>query len=293
MAILFFRTATVLASLCLYAKFITRLLSLTNTLTPDLAAITYLPSLTISSHVGLTPPTSTNSLVRHPCSTEAAKYSCLPPGNSGGPVFDGLTGKVVGHTVSTQSAVSESSITDIENWEREFLINSPNYKKASELINPYLARKHPHDPTYRIHPKFHRTLSGEPGGGALFLNMTFVCPGDVGPNGVLQPPDTHQAVFNRHRWDSRDVVFRNLTGRIDRIYIFTRPLSVLVAECMYHLISCFLLTALTPRTLGSIPYSQAILTSQRIPIPTKPPRPQPPPHLPLPSSNFLLHHKKN
>ena len=124
------------------------------------------------------------------------------------------------------------------------MINSPNYKKAAETINAYLARKYPQYPTYRVHPKFYRTLSGEPGGGALFLNTTFVCPGDVGPNGVLQPPDTHQAVFNRHRWDSRDVVYRNLTGRIDRIYIFTRPLSVLVAECMYHLICRHLLDSL-------------------------------------------------
>lgn len=165
-------------------------------------------------------------------------------GNSGGPVFDGLTGKVVGHTVSTQSAVSESSVTDIENWEKEFLINSHNYRDAFETINPYLARKHPQDPTYRVHPKFYRTLSGNPGGGALFLNTTFVYPGDISPNGVLQPPDTYQAFFNRHRWDSLDVVFRNSTGRIDRIYIFTRPLASIVAECTHHLICCCLLESI-------------------------------------------------
>lgn len=169
------------------------------------------------------------------------RYLKLSTGNSGGPVFDGLTGEVVGHTVSTQSAVSESSVTDIETWETEYLINSHNYKDAFETINPYLARKHSRDPTYRVHPKFHRTLSGNPGGGALFLNTTFVCPGDIGPNGIPQRPDTYQACFNRHHWDSLDVVFRNLTGRIDRIYLFTRPLALIVAECTRRLLSCWLL----------------------------------------------------
>lgn len=155
-------------------------------------------------------------------------------GNSGGPVFDGRTGKVVGHTVSTQSAVSEFTLADIEAWENEYLLHSPNYKKATEIINPYLAQKDPQDPTYRVHSKFHRTLSGNPNGGALFLITTFVCPGDVCPNGVPQRPNTYQAVFNRHRWDSADVSFRNLTGRIDRIYIFTRSLAALIAECKLH-----------------------------------------------------------
>jgi len=111
---------------------------------------------------------------------------------------------------------------------------------AAKIINPHLAREHPQDPAYRVHPKFCRTLSGNPDGGELFLNTTFVCPGDIGPNGISQGLDTYQAVFNRHRWDSLDVVFRNLTGRIDRIYIFTRPLALIVTECKTHfLISPF------------------------------------------------------
>lgn len=142
-----------------------------------------------------------------------------------------MTGKVVGHTVSTQSAVSEACTADIEAWSEELLKSSQNYKNATDIINPYLAQQHPEDSGLRVYPKFHRTLSGEPSGGSLFTNITFICPEDITPTGNLQPHGTHQAVFNRHRWDSTDVVFRNLTGRIDRIYLFTRPLSLIASEC--------------------------------------------------------------
>lgn len=157
----------------------------------------------------------------------------LQSGNSGGPVFDCVTGKVIGHTVSTQCAVSEACPADIEAWSEDFLKNSQNYRKATDIINPHLAQEYPDDQGFRVSPKFHRTLSGEPNGGALFTNVTFVCPGDIAANGKMQPLDTHQAVFNRHRWNSTDVVFRNLTGRIDRIYLFTRPLSLIANECKF------------------------------------------------------------
>lgn len=151
-------------------------------------------------------------------------------GNSGGPVFDASTGEVVGHTVSTQSAVAEATIGDIEKWETEFLSSSKNFADALEIINPHLTQKKHSDPSYRVHPKFCRTLSGKPNGGALFLNTTFVCPDDIAPNRTLQPPNTYCAVFNRHKWNSPDVVHRNLTGRIDRVYLFTRPLASTVRE---------------------------------------------------------------
>lgn len=154
----------------------------------------------------------------------------VPSGNSGGPVFDGTTGNIVGHTVSTQSAVSEATRSDIRSWEETFLIDSSNYNLTERTINPYLAQKRPNDPDYRIHPKFYRTLSGNPHGGALFQNTTFICPDDLGPNHVRLQDDSYQAVFNRHRWDSRDVVFRNLTGRIDRVVIFTRPLASIIQD---------------------------------------------------------------
>ncbi|KAL6718174.1 hypothetical protein ACLMJK_004262 [Lecanora helva] len=152
------------------------------------------------------------------------------PGNSGGPVFDASTGKVVGHTVSTQNAVSEATMDDIESWERNYLANTANYRAVNEMINPHLAEKKPGDPSSRIHSKFYRTLSGDPSGGALFLNTTFICPGDIGPNDVKQPQNSYQAVFNRHKWDSPDVMFRNLTGRIDKVSLFTKPLKCILDD---------------------------------------------------------------
>ena len=143
-------------------------------------------------------------------------------------MIDATTGKVVGHTTSTQSAVSEASMEDIQSWEDEYLSHSKNFKVAAETINAQLAQMKPGDPTFRVHPKFLRTLSGGPSGGALFLNTTFICPGDIGPNRILQPPDIYNAVFNRHKWDSTDVIFRNLTGRIDRNFIFTSPFASLI-----------------------------------------------------------------
>ena len=152
-------------------------------------------------------------------------------GNSGGPVFDGSTGQVVGHTVSTQNAASEATMDDIESWEEEFLSLSKNYETAKEIINPFLSAQKPEDHSYRIHPKFHRTLSASPSGGDLFLNTTFICPDDIGPSRNLQSPGNYQAVFNRHQWDSQDVIFRNLSARIDRIDLFTRPLKTIIHEC--------------------------------------------------------------
>lgn len=179
---------------------------------------------------GPIPQILTNSLVSLTITPIQVEFFTNSTGNSGGPVLDGTTGKLVGHTVSTQSAVAESSSENIEHWEQAFLHHSENYRLACEIINPYLVGVAPHDATFRVHPKFHRSLSGKPGGGSLFLNTTFICPGDIGPNRVHYRDQTCRAVFNRHRWDSTDVVHRNLTGRIDRIYISTRSLSAIVNE---------------------------------------------------------------
>ena len=150
-------------------------------------------------------------------------------GNSGGPVFDGISGKLVGHTTSTQSAVSEASYDNIRDWENEYLIHSSNYQDIYRAINPYLAAKRPTDMRYRLHPKYYRHLSGKPNGGTLFQNTTLICPGDIGPDKNLAT-QVSQAVFNRHCWDSPDVVHSNATGRVDRTYLFTQSLESIACE---------------------------------------------------------------
>ena len=175
-----------------------------------------------------TPRILTNSLVGLCFDSECALI--LRQGNSGGPVFDGLSGKVVGHTASTQNAVSEATLDAIKNWEEEFLPLSENYQIVGKVVNPRLAAQKPQDSSYRVHPKFHRTLSGSPSGGDMFSNTTFICPNDIGPNGVLQLSEVYQAVFNRHKWDSPDVIHRNLSARIDRIDLFTKPLRSIIQE---------------------------------------------------------------
>ena len=127
---------------------------------------------------------------------------------------------------------------EIERWEGEFLSESQNYKIVRDIINPDLAEKNPADTTYRIHSKFYRTLSGKPNGGSLFKTITFICPGDKGPNKALQPSGAYSAVFNRHSWDSPNVYHRNLTGRVDRFYFFTKPIAQIARD---HPSSVFLI----------------------------------------------------
>ena len=137
---------------------------------------------------------------------------------------------MVGHASVAQNATSESTLDNIGAWERKYLVHTQNYRTVTEIINPHLAQIKPDDPEFRIHSKYYRTLSGKPSGGGLFESTTFICPGDIGPNGAEQPSDTEQAVFNRHKWDSLDVIFSNLTARIDKVYIFTSPLRKIFDE---------------------------------------------------------------
>ena len=162
------------------------------------------------------------STVPHPMLTSR-------PGNSGGPVFDAATGYVVGHTSSTQNAVAESEANDLESWAEEYARESNNYVLAKD-INRVLERQEPDSRFYRIHPKFLRTLSGKPHESPLINCVTNVCPGDTGPNRVMQAPGKYQAVFSRHRFDTKDIFLRNVTARVDRSAIFMTPLNVLVNE---------------------------------------------------------------
>ena len=148
-------------------------------------------------------------------------------GNSGGPVFDGTTGYVVGHTSSTQNGVAESEADDLEYWAEEYAIKSNNYALAKD-INRVLEKQEPDNRFYRIHPKFMRTLSGKPHDSPLISCATNVCPDDVGPNRTIQAPGKYHAVFSRHHFNTKDVFLRNVTARVDRSAIFTTPLNILV-----------------------------------------------------------------
>ena len=88
----------------------------------------------------------------------------------------------------------------------------------------------PDNELYRVHPKFLRTLSGQPKNSSLVKCATIVCPGDIGPNKKPQLPGRHQAVFSRHHFNSKDVYMRNITARIDRSAIFLTPLESLLRD---------------------------------------------------------------
>ena len=60
---------------------------------------------------------------------------------------------------------------------------------------------------------------------------TCICPGDLGPNGVMQTPGRYQAVFSRHHFDSKDVYLKNVTARVDRNAIFMTSLNILFSNC--------------------------------------------------------------
>ena len=151
------------------------------------------------------------------------------PGNSGGPVFDAVTGFVTGHTSSTQDAVAESDVNDIEHWAEDYAKGSNNYALAKD-INRLLKKQEPDNRFYRIHPKFLRTLSGRPGESPLIHCATNIWPSDIGHNRVVQAPGKYQAVFSRHRFDTKDVFLRNVTARVDRNAIFMTPLEILINE---------------------------------------------------------------
>ena len=59
-------------------------------------------------------------------------------------------------------------------------------------------------------------------------NLTHSCPGDIGPNGLLQAKDRYQAVFSRHHFDSSGVYLRNIAARVGRSAMFMTPLSKIV-----------------------------------------------------------------
>ena len=136
---------------------------------------------------------------------------------------------MVGHTSSTQDAVAESEVSDVECWAEEYARDSNNYTLAKD-INRLLGKQEPDSRFYRIHPKFLRTFSGKPHDSPLIKCATSVCPGDVGPNGVIQVPGKSQAVFSRHRFNTKDVFLRNVTARVDRSAIFMTPLNVLIDD---------------------------------------------------------------
>lgn len=150
-------------------------------------------------------------------------------GNSGGPVFDANTGYVVGHTSSTQNATSESDLNAIESWAGEYAKNSRNYALIAD-INHLLQKQEPNNGLYRVHSKFLRTLSGKPRDSPLIQCATNVCPGDLGPNRVMQAPGKHQAVLSRHHFNTKDVYLRNITARVDRSAIFMTPLHILIRD---------------------------------------------------------------
>ena len=57
-----------------------------------------------------------------------------------------------------------------------------------------------------------------------------VCPGDIGPNRVMQIPGRYQAVFSRHSSDSKDVYMKNVTARVDRGALFMTSLTALISD---------------------------------------------------------------
>ena len=136
---------------------------------------------------------------------------------------------MVGHTSSTQNAVAESEVGDIESWAEEYARESSNYALAKD-INRLLEKQEPESRFYRVHPKFLRTLSGKPHDSPLIRCATNVCPSDIGPNGAIQAPGKYHAVFSRHRFNAKDVFLRNVTARVDRSAIFMTPLIVLIND---------------------------------------------------------------
>ena len=159
-------------------------------------------------------------------------------------MLDGLTGKLVGHTVSTQDEVAGANDIEKTQWETEFLRASLNYTQCQK-INVYLTTKLPTDTSYRISPKYLRTLSGA----SMVKNATHICPGDWGPNkppATAAPPPPVQAhgkcdaVFSRHRFESPDVYFRNVSGRADRTNIF----MTLINDLAHKFKACSLIVKL-------------------------------------------------
>ena len=164
-------------------------------------------------------------------------------GNSGGPVFDANTGYVVGHISSTQNATSESDVNAIDAWAGEYTMKSYNHALAAD-INHLLEKQEPSNGLYRVHSKFLRTLSGKPRDSPLIQCATNVCPGDLGPNRVMQAPGKHQAALSRHHFNTKDVYLRNITARVDRSAIFMTPLHILIRD----LHSCILTVTFAGRT---------------------------------------------
>lgn len=144
-------------------------------------------------------------------------------------MFDSKSGLIVGHTSITQDAVAEGDAAAIKSWADEYAKCSNNYVLTAE-INCLLQKQIPNNMFYRIHPKFLRTLLGKTGVSPLITCATNVCPGDLGPNKVMQEPGRYQAVFSRHHFHTKDVYTRNITARVDRSALFMTPLNVLLNE---------------------------------------------------------------
>lgn len=109
---------------------------------------------------------------------------------------------------------------------------SSNYRDCA-FINTELQTREPTDEYYRIYPKWLRVF--KPDSPTVSI-ITHVCPGDWGPNKPLGAPathpteKTHSVVLNRHRFNTRDVYFRNVSGRVDRNSIFMTPINKLIAD---------------------------------------------------------------
>ena len=125
--------------------------------------------------------------------------------------------------------MAEYEANDIESWAEDYAKDSDNYALAAD-INRLLKKQEANNRLYRIHPKFLRTLSGNPHGGPLVKCATNICPGDVGPNGLMQAPGKYQAVLSRHRFNTADVYLRNVTARVDRNAIFITALDVMISD---------------------------------------------------------------
>ena len=136
---------------------------------------------------------------------------------------------MIGHTSSTQDAVAEGEIKDLESWAEDYARESNNYGLAKD-INHILEKQQPENMFYRIHPKFLRTLSGKPRDIPFIRCATNICPGDIGPSRVIQASGNYRAVFSRHPFNTKDVFLRNVTARVDRNAIFTTPLTILIND---------------------------------------------------------------
>ncbi len=137
-------------------------------------------------------------------------------GNSGGPVFDKTTGKIVGHTKSTAEEVQSGSIKARENWSNEYTKGTHNYTIIPRINTEMTGAGF--GPEELLSPKNLRCFAHPD-------MATAVCEGDIGPNGVKFSGPGCEVVLNRHKWDAEEVVHMNLSSRVDRSALFLSPLD--------------------------------------------------------------------